>query len=196
LQDAEPVRGLTSAFNSLRGLIFVPLGLYLLLGAGWWSWYEVWEPISGGLALIVLLISVWLVNSYYSRSFGEVEDDDRGRVRKAWILGSLPVALLVSGMWDGITRPSISVFGLTIAAFILLYAWATVGLRVRYIAVCVLVVGVSFLQVLGIATYEQTHGVVLPVVLGTSLIVVGLVDHALLVRRVRIVRSKVRAQRS
>ena len=170
----------TENYHLLQGLKWVPWGIWLLLGAGWWNWYETWRPISVFLALIPALLTIWLIDIYYRRTFGWT---DAGQTNQAQLVGLMLLggAMFVAGFVDGRLQPLISIFGLTVATMMFFYFRLTVGLKFHRVAVVLAIATSSFLPLSDLVSYEQ-FSAILGAVLGISFIFVGLVDHLLLVR--------------
>ena len=164
--------------------MWIPWGLWLLLGAGWWHWYEIWRPISWLLALIPVLLMFWLIDAYYKRTFGRV---DAGPTSQAQLMGLvfLGAAMFVTGFIDGKVHPSVSIFGLTVAVMVFVYFWMTIGLKFHRVTMAIAIAASSFLPLSGLVSYEQFSGTILPIVLGVSFVFIGVVDHLLLVRAMK-----------
>lgn len=179
MRDLERVRYIASNYHLLQGLKWVLWGMWLLLGAGWWRWYEVWEPISGLLALVPVVLMFWLIDIYYRRNFGWADPRPTSQTQLAGLV-FLGAAMFVTGFIDGTVRPSVSIFGLTVAAMMFAYFWMTVGLKFHRVAMVITVAASGFLPLSGLTSYEQST--ILSIVLGASFIFIGVVDHVLLAR--------------
>ena len=183
--DAERARYFTRNYESLQGLKWLPISIWLLLDAGWWRWYEIWQPISGVSTLILAFLLMWLIDVYYKRTFGRVATAPASQEQNVG-LALLVAALFITGYVDGVLTPVVSVFSLTVAGLLLFHFWITFGLQAHRVAAVVVIAASSFLPLSGLVSYQQFSGTVLPVILAAAMFAfVGVVDHLLLVRTLK-----------
>ena len=184
--DAERARYFTRNYDSLQGLKWLPISAWLLLDAGWWRWYEVWQPISGVLTLALVFLLVWLVGLYYKRTFGRVTPTPASQGQNVG-LALLVAAFFITGYVDGVLTPVVIVFSLTVAGLLLFHFWITVDLQAHRVAAVLIIATSSFLPLSGLDSYQQFSGTVLLVILAAAFAFVGIVDHLLLARTLKFV---------
>ena len=190
MQDLKRIRFVTANYSYLQGLKWVPYGLWILLLVAllqipgrtpWASW---------GLALItaVAVLAMLLIQRYYNRAFGRARPSLAHRL---WEWGSAIVGggLALVAFWLDMTQKlPFSLLGLTCAAAILCdYArlnWYARGWFRNYALGMVLLVAiVSCLPALGVPIWPAL--LIVLTVMGVVLVVLGVLDHRLLVQTMK-----------
>lgn len=194
MENLERIRRVTKYYDQLQGLRQVPFGVLLLLiavwKAGWWPWFEKWQPLSGLLFIGLAMISFWGIGSYYERTFGKVRQSADGQ-RSGKILSFVFfVGLYLVGLAEYEWRWPVGGTGLFTAVVLIAYYFQTGSFRLQYLVLAGLMAGVSLLPLFNLLPAEQVYlwgerGVVGVATFGVLWLVSGLVDHWLLVRGLR-----------
>ncbi len=158
MSSLEKVRYITKNYRALQGLRQVPIGVFLLTVAmsnsEAWPWYTMWKPVSKLLVLALLFGAYWLIGLYYKRNFGQVQsalDSERDTVKGIFFVLAIVVAFVI----DLGLEPPVSVFGLTVAIWILSGSWEAGGLGVHYAFAARLLVGASLMPLTGVLNAER-----------------------------------------
>lgn len=199
MQGARSIRGirtLTRSYQALQGLRKAPIGLLLLLGGVLTpvaEWSQAWDRIHNLLVLVPILALYWLIDRYYRREYGYVQ------YSRVEVLGNTKLILkgaasvigalggIVAALWvDLFVSPLVSVTGMFVAACLLLscvLGWRETGrFGVHYAVMAVLLAATSLLPMAGLVPTEGYVTTVLPPVLGTILLIGGILDHMTLRR--------------
>lgn len=187
----EQIRRVTQYYDQLQGLRQVPFGLLFLLmamwKAGWWPWFEKWQPLSGLLFIGLTMIAVWWIGSYYERTFGRVRQSAERRRGGNILAFVFFVGLYLMGLAEYEWRWPVSGTGLFTAVALVAYYFQTGSFRWQYLVLAGLMAGVSLLPLFDLLPAEQVYlwgerGVVGVAIFGILWLVSGLVDHWLLTR--------------
>lgn len=139
-----------------------------------------WKPVSTLSALALAFLLSWLIGFYYRRRFVRVSPARRDYPGSMGM--AIPLGLFVAFLVDIAPKPPVSVAGLATAAW-MPYHWRRVGgIGVHYAVMAAPLALASLLPLTGAATPAQHFGVVLPLALGTVVVVGGLLDHLTLVK--------------
>jgi hypothetical protein len=187
--DVQRVRYVTENYRELQGLKSVVVGLFLLFIV---ALYDGRLPGSAWVldSFLVLLLPLCMfgvvailfrsIQRYYERTLGHVESDPE-RIRRERQRGLIAYFLVfISYSLDRNWQPPVSIGGLALAACFLVIAWPHRTYKIHYIVTAVLLAGVSLLPLGGISL-DSTRTVV-SVAAGLAFIVIGCIDHVLLVR--------------
>lgn len=192
MPNPQRVRYVAKNYRELQGLKSVVAGLFLLFVV---ALYDGWLPGSAWVlnSFLVLLLPFCMfgvvailfrnIQRYYERTFGHVEPnpDHTRRERQKGML--IYFSLILSYFLDRAWQPLISIGGLVFAGFLLVMAWPNRTYQVHYIVTAVLLTGLSLLPLVGISL-DSTRTVI-SVAAGLMLIVIGCIDHVLLVRTLK-----------
>lgn len=189
VREAERSRFLAARYPQLRGLRVVPWGVVVVLaslvtgslvtGPGWW--------VVLGLFLASIPAAValtWVSNHHYRRRFGEVRSKPpSGMEVLGWFVAFGVLAVLVVALRAVVGDGPVSIFGLQAAAILAFTAWRMGPFALHRLLLAGLLAFASVLP-LGLLTDAGMHPVDqhLLMIIGVFLVVVGLVDHRLLVR--------------
>lgn len=176
--DLQQIRYVTQNYSNLQGLRLIPIGLWFLIAG-------LVPPGCTIATLVIALVMTWLIGVYYSRQFGRVRPTTSPSW-KSYLVALLALAVVIAA-WtaDTYLKPPIDVLGLTIAlGLFLVWLQPTYRPRLHYLAVAILVAGVSLLRLLRLS---PDHPISYPMLAGSLgillvLLVGGLFDHLLLVR--------------
>lgn len=210
-EQLRRIQFVTTYYSWLQGLRFIPLGLLGLGLAVWMSLFpqepvqpkthrpEVLLVVLGGLALSGSLYAV--LGAYYRRRFGVVQATPLTRQR---MVRAIVVSLVIGLALGALARlsrlgpgPSKGVLFVTLllCGLGIIWYWHWTGRVVHhYLPVAAGFVGLSLLELLGanpvcallqrlpFTTDSRCAGVTLSSAWGLSVIVLGVLDHRLLVR--------------
>lgn len=188
MQDLQRVRYVTKNYRELQGLRLAPLGLFLLLwGTIRWLGAPTWltdSPVPFLLALIVGLFSNKIMESYYQSRFGYVEPDpERTRRERRWSMIGPLVAFMAIVLDEALQLQEIVVWLLwmtPVLAYMFIVEWPHRRFTIHRIIAGLFLVGVNALPLLGITRLSSyTLGLI---TIGLMLVIIGLIDHLLLVR--------------
>ena len=191
LENLERIRRVTKYYDHLQGLRQVPFGILFLLvaiwKAGWWPWFDKWQPLSGLLFIGLAMSAFWWVGGYYERTFGKVSQATDSRRSRNILSFILFVGLYLVGLAEYEWRWPVSGTGLLTAIVLVAYFFQTGSFRRQYLVLAALMAVVSLLPLFNLMPAEQVYlwgerGVVGVAILGVLLLVSGLVDHWLLIR--------------
>lgn len=185
-ENLDRIRLVTANFHYLKGLLSLPLGLLILFSAGgiagWWSLFipGKWGYVEGGI-LTVLMGLYWGISQFYKHTFGRV-----GRTPSpSWKVIVLLLVVFAAILIDGTSNIPVNMLGLAFAG-IYFVAYSEWKERVHYLVFSVVLAVVSLLPLLPtIARSDALWGVTsaaFALTLGAGIILVGLLDHRLLVR--------------
>lgn len=195
VRDLERVRYVAENYEQLQGLRNVPIGLMVLL-AGVFTLFPsglaYFGPVISEafiyLLFVVLIATVLLysfIGNYYERRFGLVRTFSLNK-KQAVAVATLSIVLLVVGSINLAFQPSIHMIWLVWGLSVTSIHWWERHFRMHYVVIGVLVVGVSFLPLLGITSVSlsyETGGLL--VFLGIFYVVGGVCDHLLLMRAMK-----------
>ncbi len=194
IENLERIRRVTKYYDQLQGFRQVPFGIMFLLmavwKAGWWPWFDKWQPLSGLLIIGLAMIAFWWIGSYYELTFGKVRQSNSSQ-RKGKILSFIFfVGLYLVGLAEYEWRWPLSGTGLFMAVVLVAYYFQTGSFRRQYLVLAGLMVVVSLLPLFNLLPAEQVYlwgerGVVGVAIFGLLWLVSGLVDHWLLTRSLR-----------
>jgi hypothetical protein len=211
-EQLRRIQFVTTYYQWLQGLRFIPLGLVCLGLAVWMSLaslaqfrlrthpVEMLVPLVGGLALAGALYAA--LGAYYRRRFGIVQPSTStrqrmGRAIRASLIGGALAGFLVQLIRRAdVMGPQVQMFlGLLASALGIVWYWHWSG-RVahHYLPVAAGLVGFGLLELAGASpvcallkrlpftTDSRCDLVTLGLAVGASVIVLGVLDHRLLVR--------------
>ncbi len=193
IRDLERVRYVTENYEQLQGLRNVPIGLMVLLsGVLLTSSIPSFGPVIGEaffyLLFIVLIATVLLyfvIGNYYEHRFGWVQTFSLNR-KQAIAVAILMVVLVVVGSINLAFQPPIHMIWLVWGLSVMAVHWRERRFRMHYVVIGALVVGVSFLPLLGITSVSLPYEAGgLLVFLGIFYVMGGTFDHLLLVRTMK-----------
>ncbi len=181
----------TRYYDHLQGLCLVPFGVLLLLvavwKAGWWPWFDKWQPLSGMLFLGLTMLLVWRIRLYYRYTFGHVHQlpgsRRNGNILAILFLGGLYLIGLAEYQWQW----PVSGTGLFTAVVLVIYYFQTGSFRPHYLVLAALMLIVSLLPLFGVLQAAQVYlwgpdGAIGVALFGFIWLVGGLVDHGFLSR--------------
>lgn len=196
MEDLKRVRYVAANFYSLQGLKLVPLGLLYL----WWAAKEgEWIEVPGWLNDFISAFGYslafglyWLIQVYYTRNYGRVLPK-RGvpRTARDWLVMFAMIALVMAMVGtfviDRVWHPPVLLFGLELAAAMLIIFWPRRAYVPHNIALAVVIAGLSLLPLVeGVSSSPALRPpVMLFLVLGLQLFVGGIFDHLMLVRSLK-----------
>ena len=188
ISELQNARFVTKYYHSLQGLVFLPIGLYLLLfGIGDWlgvPGFQQGDCTLPSIVLPVVLILTFAAARYYRRRFGEVRRITPARETWAAVAGVVGWTLLamVDMTWLGNIPFSFSMLG--VALFCIMIPIASEGRRRHYFVLAAALVLFAFFPTFNILDkLDLFSGRWLGnLALGVMLVVGGLFDHWLLVR--------------
>ena len=191
MESLARVRRVTRYYDQLQGLRQVPFGVMFLLmavwKAGWWPWFDKWQPLSSFLFIALAMIAFWWVGLYYERTFGKVWQSTESRRNGNILAFAFLMGLFLVGWAEYTWRWSMSGSGLFTAVFLIAYYFQTGSFRLQYLFWAGLIAVVSLLPLFDLLPAEQVYlwgerGVVSVAIFGVLWLVSGLVDHWLLIR--------------
>ncbi len=177
------IRYVTKNFGALQGLKMVPFGLFFLaMGVGWLG--EQGDLSLSLPAFALTLLAYWLIGRYYTRSFGLVNSGRENFVKDFLLPLTLVLVLWLAAAVDYWVRLPVSIFGLTLAAVILVWWWLQEQrTRVHYAMMAGLIALISLLPLMGIKegwSIIQPPGTLFHLLLGLIFVIGGILDHLLL----------------
>ncbi len=180
--DIRQLRFVTENYPNLQGLRLVPFAL-LFLAKPLTSVLD--STLAFVIALALAFSLFFAIGEYYKRTFGRVQRRSRSRARDL-VLILLFGAGFFAALWiDEKFQPPFSTIGLLVA---LLFAGIHLRSRVKrrhYAVLALLFLMLSFLPMIGLLTTGDLFGKGAPIgelVLGLTYLLVGILDHLLLVR--------------
>ncbi len=190
MQDLKRVTSITKLYPRLRGLRAIPFGIYILFsvtGAG--ARLLNTNSLMPLLLIFVACILEWPIGRYYERAFGKVQPtSDQQYYEK---IGSviLMVAIIVAISVDTAANPPISLL-LLIPTIIYLSNGLTSYHARYYLGAALLCAFASILPLLlsvpvSELYYTGPHSRAFMVALGSLMIILGLLDHLLLIRTLK-----------
>jgi hypothetical protein len=185
MQDLKRIRFVTTNYAYIQGLKWVPYGVWILLLVAVLQirWRSPLMTLALILLTAVVVVATLLIQRYYNRAFGQTRPALTYRLWE-WGLGGVGGALAVVAIWLDLTRPlPVNLIGLTCAAAIVCdyvrLNWYAKGWYRGYALVMAFLLTVaSGLPLLGMPM-RPTLLVVL-MVMGVTLVVLGILDHRLL----------------
>jgi hypothetical protein len=192
LQRLRQLHNVTRNYSVLRGLQYVPFGLFFLAVStfqlGWLHLPAQWSgdptPIVFG-AFLVSLILYPFISNYYERVFGHVEQVQANKLDV--IIMWLVIFVLAEGAIriDSTMSLPISATGLVIALVLFSNWWRTNSFRTHILVLAILMGLISLLPLLGFTALSKlflpTNGGFM-LAFGLLLSVGGICDHLLLMR--------------
>lgn len=177
------IRYVTKNFGALQGLKMVPFGLFFLaMGVGWLG--EQGDLSLSLPAFALTLLAYWLIGRYYTRSFGLVNSGRENFVKDFLLPLTLVLVLWLAAAVDYWVRLPVSIFGLTLAAVILVWWWLQEQrTRVHYAMMAGLIALISLLPLMGIKegwSIIKPPGTLFHLLLGLIFVIGGILDHLLL----------------
>jgi hypothetical protein len=211
-EQLRRIQFVTTYYQWLQGLRFIPLGLMCLGLAVWGSLASLEQvrlkthpvtvllPLVGGLTLAGVLYAV--LGAYYRRRFGIVQASPATRQRMSHALSAATIVGLLAGLLVEPLRravvisPQVQVFiGLLLTALGIIWYWHWSGrVAKHYLYVAAGLGGWALLELLGanpvcallqqlpFTTTSRCNLVTLSTACGASVIVMGVLDHLLLAR--------------
>lgn len=179
--DQTRLRSVTQKYPYLQGLLFVPIGLWIMLSSSlptWWPWRNellLWPATA--LAVVAYLG----IKRYYEQNFGRVVISRSQSLRDGvWTLASV-VALGAGLLIDSRLDFPVNAFGAAFALVMLVYWKYVVGLRPHHL---ILVAGLLVISLLPLWSSVDAGSeiTIVGVAQGAAMVVSGLFDHAHLVR--------------
>jgi hypothetical protein len=194
MQDRYPqLQFIAANYSKLQGLREVPVGSFVTLVALWTMNHQG----DLGLPLLFLLgttLLYWLVDRYYTNTFGHIRQTPETRFWELMISVLFSVLALLAFSLDTAKDLPVSIFGLVFAAALFEDFWrATRSVRAKefhlypenFIAACLIFL-LSLLPLSGLAWWQllgwqsQTFGIL--AIIGILLILAGLWGHIRIVR--------------
>jgi predicted esterase len=179
--DGTKLSSLTARYPYLQGLLFVPIGLWLMLSSSvraWWPWR------TELLLIPAALVAAWAylrIKRYYDESFGRVGPPRSAQIRDlAWTLVALAL-LAIALQVDTNNRVPVSLFGFSFGAVMLVYWRFALGLRPHHVAVVAALWVVSAVPLWSDLQPNDMFSII-GFSQGAALVITGLFDHADLVR--------------
>lgn len=197
VRELERTRFLAARYPDLRGLRLVPWGVVIILlsltidspvtGPAWWAVLGLFLASIPAAALLA-----WLANRHYRRRYGQARRklDGLGVEILGWLVAFGVLAVVMAILFRVAGDAPVSLFGLQTAAILAFTAWRMGRFAWHRLALAGLLALVSLLP-LGLLTEEARHpldgnsNVLLLTVVGLYVVVIGLMDHWLLVRAFR-----------
>ncbi len=187
MQDLKRIRFVTANYAYLQGLKWVPYGVWVLLVVGLLliPGRERWMLASAGVITVGAVLAILLIQRYYNRTFGQARPSLAHRLGE-WGFAVIGGALALAAFWlDMTAKLPVNLVGLTCAGAILCdYArlnWYAHGwFRPYAVGMTVFVAAVSCLPALGVPVWPALLTVL--TVMGVVLVVLGLLDHRLLMQ--------------
>jgi len=171
-------------YTYLRGLFGIPIGLTFILAAlgniGWGPLDQAWVFL---VCLAALGLSCLPINRFYNRHYGRVRLTTRQQVRMS-VATVASTALILGGSLLLNSRAGFSLdlpvnpIAVTFALGMLLVGAATLGVKPHHVVVLGTLLAIGLLPIWGGADADNI-GLALA---GVAVIVMGLLDHRLLVR--------------
>lgn len=186
MPDLKQVRYVTRFYSVLKGLKLVPFGIYIFVLSfrhiGWTGLGEEGDCTYTLPLLILMIILYFVIDRYYAKRFGEVKPV---KGEDGWWKGILPLAILMAAIvLENIILTPFSLTGVTIAAFLIYSGILT--RRWHYLAGGVAMIIVSLLPLaVGSEPTNRiygTMGFVWGLTFGSVWMIIGLIDHFILVR--------------
>lgn len=184
--DRDELRFLTEHFNHLQGLRMIPFGLLFLsvpflrtqdFDARW---------VAGMLGVAMLLYAA--IGVYYNRTFGRVRRRAKSQIRDVAVIAAFVLTTLGAIAFEKVFDPPLSLVGLLIAGLLLYVYRTSAGRRHYYAAVAGVFVFLSCLPLIGLATSSDVFGKdggMGDFAVGIMYLVLGILDHKLLLRHLR-----------
>lgn len=196
------IRFITRYYESLRGLINLPIALFLLMMASQEFFPgPLWEQgdLTLSLPLMILMFLAFIpITRYYRRRYGSVQVEKPGRYFLYVIIALATIMLM--GRIDGLLmqnfRFPVSLYVLTVAVWMFLGGknhrrWYYRAFGV-ILALLSLYPGLAHL--LGFEPYSSFYNGLFNLILGLGIGIVGILDHLLLTRMLRPVQEVANAQ--
>ena len=189
MNDLERANYFTMYYDALKGLRLVPLGLFMVLIALRdrydWAWLGSTGDMTYTLPLLLLMIGLYFAASYYySRRYGSVQPRNR-ETQWAWGCGMM-VLFFVAIFVDMRAGLPISTVSLWISALLLIAGWKS--RRVHYLLAGTVMTILTLMPLMpGIENPMQfmPFSFLFGITLGLLWIMLGLVDHFILMREMR-----------
>lgn len=180
--DPERIRYITENFKALQGLRLVPLGLFFLYwaaeGLGWI------HPMLGFPIGVVLFLIYMGIGGWYRRTVGDVEAADAS-IKEAALTIMFLVVLGAVGWVDSAVDWPIQLTYLLLGAVCFLPYYSDRS-RWHYAALGIVFIGFGLSPIWWRGTVDASawsfDGPVHALILGVGLLVVGVLDHRLLLR--------------
>lgn len=191
--DYSRITYVTKYYDTLQGLRLVPLGIWFLLGAagrlGWLPGFGSGRLDFTGLTLLGVALLYYLIGQYYNRHYGIVHQHKHRYEKTAGIL--MVVTLMAAILIDVYWQPAISFFSLTAGGFYTYtYFMAARPYRPYYLVIAALFFVISVLPLLLALPLNHalvgSGGILFYTVLGSSLIVTGILDHLMLAHTLQV----------
>lgn len=186
--ERKELESAARTYSHLRGLLAVPLGVLLILAAlSNWKWgpFEQMWTFFAGLAVVAGLTLA--ISRRYDEHFGRITSTHREQLRAAALTVAVAGIVLAGSLvlrseasWS--LDVPVNALAAALAAAMLTYYAATVGLRRHHLLIWGSVLVAGLLPVWGALSISDTGNVGL-VLGGVAAILNGIFDHLLLVRR-------------
>jgi hypothetical protein len=184
--DRKGIEAAVAENSHFRGLFGVVGGLLAILAAlgnaAWGPLRHDWVFITG---VIVLAGLTWPINNFYTARFGRATPSNKQRVRLAVVVVVAIPLVIVGSLWLS-SRVSwsldlpVNTTAVTLGLVFLLSIGASVGIRVHHVVIYGGLVLLGTLPVWERGGESGNTGLWLA---GIAMIISGLLDHRLLVRR-------------
>jgi predicted esterase len=179
--DDTKLRSLTARYPYLQGLLFLPIGLWMMLSSSvraWWPWR------SELLLIPAAVVAAWAylrIKRYYDHSFGRVGPLRSAQMRDlAWTVVALAL-LAIALQLDTNNRAPASLFGFSFGAVMLVYWHYALGLRPHHVVVVAALWSLSAIPLWSDLQPNDMFSII-GFSQGAALVITGLFDHAELVR--------------
>jgi hypothetical protein len=184
MEELKRVKWMTENYNHLQGLRIAPLGLWFwAFGFGWFGrqgdcTYSL--PAFLGIAFLMALIG-----RYYDRRFGKVKQEVN-LVKGFFLVMAAFAVIWFAAYIDFVLDPAVSLTGLAMA-FLMLVTFVRPRqiVRIHYLIMAGLIIVISFLPLTGLSSggeILQAPGTAFALLIGSILILGGILDHFILVR--------------
>jgi hypothetical protein len=173
MMDTMELAAVAGRYHALRGLLMVPAGV-LLIGAGVFNMGSASTAPYFVVVVVLSCIGYLLVDRYYRTTFGAVRATTGATVRVVvhTIAGAVLIGIGIT--IDGQLDLPITAYGLAFAISLLVYYRVLVGLRLDHWLVLGALAVLSVIPVWGRLDDKASMAMVL---IGTTTIVLGLLDH-------------------
>ena len=202
IHNLERVRYVTENYEQLQGLKMVPVGILMLTisaltllrvdlpGMSYKKetiLFGVLLIIGGMLGIAVASLAAWVIGGRYERMYGKARQlPSSRRMVVLVVLGW--IAFWIAPMTDVVLQTPVYPIYLVIGIAGIIFWWPEKRFRVHYLVAAVTFLIVGFLPLTGMLPGNYTEALwLLFLHFGVSVVVIGLLDHLLLVRTLKAV---------
>jgi hypothetical protein len=177
--DRAKLEAASARYPYLRGLLFVPIGVWFLIAGVVFLWVPEmsWLTLFAGVLAVAAYL---LIGRYYKANYGKETPPDKNVVRDVVATVAGVVLLIALSVLDSIFDLPISAYAAAFALVMLIYGAMVVGLETYHWVIWggLLLAGIA--PIWGAAGDSDVQASFLPI--GVATIAAGLLDHRLLVR--------------